>query len=1199
MTALRRTVPLVLLLVSLPAAPARADDTSLLNRITPAPNVLIILDTSQSMTWYRYTGSTRGDEYPGWTGDNTPMARMAMAKSTLSTVVDTYFSNLRLGLASYAEGGTPANPNALVRIKQYHYYCTKTGTYCTNATNPNPPRQYFTISPGTAGSPLQLWRDSTNLNMPAQNTFTLNWALDPGVSNNPQMNTNTSGGGSPYTVCRWTYTQTNYNHSGQVTGTSTGTLDTNTPCPAIGTQRTLTETESFNFFNAGDDPTPWKYRLIRAWSGGTALFSAGCAGPGGCSTQYASNQGSGWTNYNRVYTFSQQVTITPPPPTTTYSWTYFYKGSCTDGCSGYLTTSRTTASQSTTSPVPPSPLAVPFTRVYTWSGNNYEMNPPSAENSCPAGTGISVLVDPGGAPDKNTLKNYFGTGPDKKKELHGANYYTPLATSLDSVRQYFLNSNGAVQQDPLKDCRRNFVILITDGGESCALVPLAGPGSPGSMAQALQDAQVNAFGGVPTYVVALDGGNFSASEQAVLADIAAKGSQDGLGTFYSASSPNTLLQALNAIIGSILAQQYSFVSPVLPSLRTADNLMLIQASLMTPASPPADPNAPLWQGVLEAFPLDSLGNLLIDQQQIVENHLWEAGELLRNRLSSTRTITTVAGGSQVPFAATDPVRAALAVSQDLTGDSVIDNADADLVIAVVRGNQGAGANMSFLGDIFHSTPIIVGAPPATYADRTFDPAQPDQILSLAAAPDTFAPFRIAQATRQRVAIVGTNAGQLHAFNAGTWDAVLQKYNTGDGGEVWAFIPPQMLPKLQALAHNGGHQYFADGSPRVADVWIDANNDGVKAADGSEWRTILVGGFRQGGTGLYALDVTNTASPQFLWTYATTGQSWSEPAFGKVKVQIGGREVDRWVVFAGDGYDPTGVAGRKVHVIDLQTGRALWQYATNAPVAGSPMAVNLGIVGGYVDRVYVGTTGGEIIRLDVSAVGTANGGDVNPASNVMVTNWSGGVFFSAGAAQPFYTKVAATVDPKGNLWLFFGSGDRSDPQLVPATANRIYGVKDPYPNSTATLTEADLTNMTTNNTLDATAVTGAGWYVILRPGEKEWADASLVFNQQVFFTTYTPGSTTCGDVGSGAVYMVYYLTGGGVTNTALFQANPPVASSRIYQVNAGATAKPVLTTGVQGANAKVYLGTSNMLTLTPTFSTPTSIRSTRYWRRILP
>lgn len=172
-------------------------------------------------------------------------------------------------------------------------------------------------------------------------------------------------------------------------------------------------------------------------------------------------------------------------------------------------------------------------------------------------------------------------------------------------------------------------------------------------------------------------------------------------------------------------------------------------------------------------------------------------------------------------------------------------------------------------------------------------------------------------------------------------------------------------------------------------------------------------------------------------------------------------------------------------------------------------------------------------------------------------------------------------------------------LTQATRNRAYGIKDPYPAGTGTLTETDLTDMTGTNTLDPAAVTGSGWYIVLRQWEKTFAETSLVFNQQVFFTTFTPGSTSCGDVGSGTIYMVYYLTGGGVSDTALFTADPPQPSSRTYQVNAGVTTRPVVTTGAQGSNAVVYLGNSNMLTLNPPFSTPPSIRSTLYWRRVVP
>ncbi len=1238
--ATRRTLMLSLaaLLGMAVPRPAIADDTDLLNRVTPAPNVLIILDTSQSMTWYGFSGEsalTRGDEYPGYSVDRTPMARMALAKSVLSTVVDSYFNYLRLGLASYAEGGTPANPNASVRIKRYHYYCTRRAAYCTDSAGAPQGRQYLFFTPPTSSlatgasttewNNLQLWVNNANLNMPRQNTFTVRWDLDPGVSPNPRMNTINHGGSAPTparTYCVWDVVVRLYNRDGTLQNgypRSTTEERGQAPCQPNGTTGTITQTEAFANRASGEDPNPYKYNVTQSWSG-FALYGASNRVAG-----YDTNFGPGWTDFTRAYTYNGNTRIVPANPGTpggppTYSWTYWYKGTCTDGCTGSLTTYATTGEAASQNPVLPSPRPVGVTRTYTWSGNNYEMNPPAAENTCALGTGITILVDVGGAPDKDSLKNYLGTGPDKTKELHGANNYTPLATALDTARAYFLDDDGVVQDDLQKDCRHNYLILITDGGESCPLVPVTGPGSPGDKAAALLNAPVNDFGGVPTFVVALDGASLKPDERTVLADIAAKGSVSGTGTYYSASSLASLLSALNAIIGSILTEQYSFVNPVVPALRNQDNLMLLQASFKTPPPPDPvtglpDPNTPLWPGILAAYPMDSQGQVTITDQQISATPLWEAGALLANRASSTRVIKTVVGGSLVDFTkspANPALQAALNMTIDVDGDSDVDNQDADKVIDTVRGPTNPG-NKGFLGDIFHSVPIVVGPPTPTYADRTFDPANPTQLLSLSAAPDTFATFRSAKGTRQRLALVGANEGMLHAFNAGTFDSLQGKYNTGDGSEVWGFIPPQMLPNLQYLAVNQGHHYYVDASPRVADVWLDGvpndgtpgSADGVKATN--EWHTVLVGGFRQGGTGLYALDITDTTNPAFLWTYATTGQSWSEPAFGKVKVQFAGRLVDRWVVFVGDGYDPAGTNGRMVHAIDVQTGKALWQFATTSPVAAGPLAVDVNS-DGYVDRVYVGTVGGDLLRLDVSAVGkSALGGNVDPAGGVMVATcplatpncWSGGVFFAAGPAQPFYTKATAAFDPDGNLWVFVGSGDRSNPMLVPGTANRAYGIKDPYPSVIIPLTEANLTDMTGTNTLDPSAVTGSGWFIQFRSGEKDWAETALVFNSQVFFTTFMPGSSGCGDVGSGSIYMVYYLTGGGVSDTALFTADPPQPSSRVFEVNAGATSRPVVTTGAQGSNAVVYMGNSNMLTLQPPFSAPPSIRSVLYWRRVLP
>ena len=109
-----------------------------------------------------------------------------------------------------------------------------------------------------------------------------------------------------------------------------------------------------------------------------------------------------------------------------------------------------------------------------------------------------------------------------------------------------------------------------------------------------------------------------------------------------------------------------------------------------------------------------------------------------------------------------------------------------------------------------------------------------------------------------------------------------------------------------------HGYYVDSSPRVADVWIDTVRRHGKTKQSSEWNTVLIGGFRKGGNGYFALDVTDppagsdyTNYPKVLWEYTNptnVAQTWSEPFIGKV-TDVGdsrfGRK-DRWVAIFGGG-----------------------------------------------------------------------------------------------------------------------------------------------------------------------------------------------------------------------------------------------------------------------------------------------------------
>ena len=71
----------------------------------------------------------------------------------------------------------------------------------------------------------------------------------------------------------------------------------------------------------------------------------------------------------------------------------------------------------------------------------------------------------------------------------------------------------------------------------------------------------------------------------------------------------------------------------------------------------------------------------------------------------------------------------------------------------------------------------------------------------------------------------------------------------DGIELWSFIPPNFLPRLQYVAHSTnpsmlGHQYFVDGPVTVADAWL-GTGDGTQKSP-ADWKTLLIFGEGRGG-----------------------------------------------------------------------------------------------------------------------------------------------------------------------------------------------------------------------------------------------------------------------------------------------------------------------------------------------------------------
>ena len=187
-----------------------------------------------------------------------------------------------------------------------------------------------------------------------------------------------------------------------------------------------------------------------------------------------------------------------------------------------------------------------------------------------------------------------------------------------------------------------------------------------------------------------------------------------------------------------------------------------------------------------------------------------------------------------------------------------------------------------MGDIYHSSPVAVGPPLLDIADESFNLFR----------------RRPEVANRPTIVYVGTNDGVLHAFVAEDWQNPESGERLDAGHELWGFVPPILLPKLDAASSS--HQIMVDGTPVVRDIFYRRlPND---APDGDIYHTVLLMGFRAGAPGYFALDVTDPFNPEFLWQFVgdppssgtPLGYSYGRPAIGQVLVDVNGTLQERAV-----------------------------------------------------------------------------------------------------------------------------------------------------------------------------------------------------------------------------------------------------------------------------------------------------------------
>jgi len=747
--------------------------------------------------------------------------------------------------------------------------------------------------------------------------------------------------------------------------------------------------------------------------------------------------------------------------------------------------------------------------------------------------------------------------PQNRSDLHTAiggldadeTTFTPLAETLYEAGLYFKGAAshfnpGVNYTSPIEDwCQKNYVIIISDGqstkDRNNILQGLGNNGDVDGDFLPTGDETVNYVGGdnddsesaqgaledegsdylddVARYLYESDLRDDLQDRQNIVTytlgfapnhQLLGDTAVNGRGRYCYVHNSQDFREKFQEIIQEILEETSSFTAPVVPisQMEKTTSGSNIYLALFKPSEDA------FWKGNIKKYRIatgsdevlgiepgdvvdtnghkatDDMGRILDtavsfwgNEADGGETEYGGVGEVLLNR-ATPRDIYTWIDTAERPL--NHPNNAFSKTNPRLTHDMLLaaDDTERDKIVDFVHGFDAYDEDLDWdttqkrhwiLGGFLHSRPAVV------HYDQTTS-----------------------------VIYAGANDGMLHAFL------------DSDGSELWAFIPPDLLSKLRFLSGTN-FEYFVDGAPRAA--VIDNDMDGVvEPVEGDQ--VIVVFGERRGGNYYYALDVTDPDDPQFLWEihpeaggdFEEMGQSWSTPYIGKVRIGL----TDRMVAFLGGGYDTNqdddpvisaDTMGRGIYVVDLFDGTLVWKY-TYDPVTNPAMTycIPSDIAAldtsddqeGYIDRLYVGDTGGQMWRFDL----------VDQVANPdPATDWTAKLIFddSGNGRKIFY--APDVVFEQGYEMLFWGTGDRANPKNE-TIINRIYGLKDRDP--VAPLMDIDLVDVTDNLVQDGTEEernqalealnNQEGWYISLdeNTGEKVLAPGIVYFGV-VYLTTFTP------------------------------------------------------------------------------------------------
>lgn len=365
------------------------------------------------------------------------------------------------------------------------------------------------------------------------------------------------------------------------------------------------------------------------------------------------------------------------------------------------------------------------------------------------------------------------------------------------------------------------------------------------------------------------------------------------------------------------------------------------------------------------------------------------------------------------------------------------------VIKYIRGSEDTCRAHYKTGAIIHSTPAI-------------QTRLSEEFVHLPSAKN----FAVAIKDRPTMLYVGTHDGLLHAFRVDKTGDQLKDAQQW-GREMWSILPNHLLKKVWKLPTNFTPLF--DGSIKVKDILLYRTQETLASpsVESQYWKTVLVGGYREGGRGYIALDVTDPMNPKFLWEisnegrwvggqnpmkdptcgggeasdcndFSRLGYSFSVPELGIINRKVGENSFEQIAVAVFGGGSSNNLSGdpligKTVFVVRLDNGAKIWESNTQNPNVDADLLGDVSCystaLGNFISKCYLGDRKGRLWRVELAW-------DQTKALSMILDPYpppSGIPFNPILQRSPVYEAPAlATTHIPNQLVVVYGGGDSDDP-----------------------------------------------------------------------------------------------------------------------------------------------------------------------------